>query len=139
MENIQDFIQEKLHINKDTKVEDHIDYENPEDIANIYRAAFISIMKNSSYIEGPSFKKTLHKIQYDDIIDILNNVFDYKNITYSEGRIRNGNVWKIIHKDKIPIQNLVNGFTIIFKYDRNIELSGTKLLKEYIDIIKKKS
>lgn len=138
MKNLKDIILEKLIINKNTKVESHIDYENPEDICNIYKAAFISIMKNSSYIEGPTFKKTLTKIQYNDIIDILNNVFEYKNIDYNEGKVKTGNIWKIIHDDKIPIQNIVNGYTIIFKYDRNIELSGRNLREEYKDIINKK-
>jgi hypothetical protein len=138
MKNLKDIIIEKLVINKNTKVEPHIDYENSEDICNIYKAAFISIMKNSSYFENMSFKKTLSNIQYNDIIDILNDVFEYKNIDYDEGKIKKGNVWKIIHNDKKPIQNLVNGYTITFKYDRNIELSGTKLLREYKDIIKKK-
>ena len=140
MKNLKDIISEKLIINKNTKVNSYkdIDYDNPEDICNIYKAAFISIMKNKSYIEGPTFKKTISKIQYNDIIDILNDVFEYKNIDYNEGKIKKGNVWKIIHNDKKAIQNIVNGYTIIFKYDRNIKLSYKELFEKYKDIINKK-
>jgi hypothetical protein len=139
MKNLKDIIIEKLIINKNTKVESYkdIDYDNPEDIANIYKAAFISIMKNKSYIEGPTFKKRLSKIQYNDIIDILNNVFEY-DIDYDEGKIKKGRVWEIVSKNKISIQNLVNRYTILFKYDKSIELSGRKLREEYKDIIDKK-
>lgn len=140
MKNLKDIIAEKLIINKNTKVESYkdIDYDNPEDICNIYKAAFISIMKNKSYIEGPTFQKKVLKIQYNDIIDILNDVFEYKNIDYNEGKIKKGNVWKIISNDKKAIQNLINRYTITFKYDRSIELSGKKLKEEYKDIINKK-
>ena len=144
MKNLKDIILEKLNINekliinKNTKVKSYndIDYDNPEDICNIYKAAFISIMKNKSFIEGPTFKKTIVKIQYDDIIDILNNVFKY-DISYDEGKIKKGNVWKIISNDKKAIQNIVNGYTITLKYDRNIKLSYQEFEK-YKDIINKK-
>ena len=118
MKNLKDIINEKLVINKNTKVNSYndIDYDNPEDICNIYKAAVISIMKNKSYIEGPTFKKTLSKIQYNDIIDILNDVFKY-DISYDEGKIKKGNIWKIISNDKKAIQNIVNGYTITLKYD----------------------
>ena len=139
MKNLKDNILEKLIINKNTKVKSYndIDYDNPEDICNIYKAAFISIMKNKSYIEGPTFKKTIVKIQYGDIIDILNNVFKY-DISYDEGKIKKGNVWKIISNDKKAIQNIVNKYTIIFKYDRNVKLSYKELFEKYKDIINKK-
>lgn len=139
MKNLKDIILEKLIINKNTKVKSYkdIDYDNPEDICNIYKAAFISIMKNKSYIEGPTFKKTIVKIQYGDIIDILNNVFKY-NISYDEGKIKKGNVWKIISNDKKAIQNIVNRYTITLKYDRNIKLSYKELFEKYKDIINKK-
>ena len=138
MKNLKDIILEKLIINKNTKVKSYkdIDYDNPEDICNIYKAAVISIMKNKSYIEGPTFKKTLSKIQYNDIIDILNDVFKY-DISYDEGKIKKGNVWKIISNDKKAIQNIVNGYTITLKYDRNIKLSYQEFEK-YKDIINKK-
>ena len=140
MKNLKDIISEKLIINKNTKVNSYkdIDYDNPEDICNIYKAAFISILKNKSYIEGPTFQKKVSKIQYNDIIDILNDVFEYKNIDYDEGKIKKGNVWKIIHNDKKAIQNIVNGYTIILKYDRNIKLSYKELFEKYKDIINKK-
>ena len=139
MKNLKDIITEKLIINKNTKVNSYkdIDYDNPEDICNIYKAAVISIMKNKSYIEGPTFKKTIVKIQYGDIIDILNNVFKY-DISYDEGKIKKGNVWKIISNDKKAIQNIVNKYTIIFKYDRNVKLSYKELFEKYKDIINKK-
>lgn len=139
MKNLKDIISEKLIINKNIKVKSYkdIDYDNPEDICNIYKAAFISIMKNKSYIEGPTFKKTIVKIQYGDIIDILNNVFKY-NISYDEGKIKKGNVWKIISNDKNAIQNIVNRYTITLKYDRNIKLSYKELFEKYKDIINKK-
>ena len=138
MKNLKDIILEKLIINKNTKVKSYndIDYDNPEDICNIYKAAVISIMKNKSYIEGPTFKKTIVKIQYGDIIDILNDVFKY-DISYDEGKIKKGNVWKIISNDKKAIQNIVNGYTITLKYDRNIKLSYQEFEK-YKDIINKK-
>ena len=138
MKNLKDSILEKLIINKNTKVKSYndIDYDNPEDICNIYKAAVISIMKNKSYIEGPTFKKTIVKIQYGDIIDILNDVFKY-DISYDEGKIKKGNVWKIISNDKKAIQNIVNGYTITLKYDRNIKLSYQEFEK-YKDIINKK-
>ena len=138
MKNLKDIINEKLVINKNTKVNSYndIDYDNPEDICNIYKAAVISIMKNKSYIEGPTFKKTLSKIQYNDIIDILNDVFKY-DISYDEGKIKKGNIWKIISNDKKAIQNIVNGYTITLKYDRNIKLSYQEFEK-YKDIINKK-
>ena len=144
MKNLKDIISEKLNINekliinKNTKVKSYkdIDYDNPEDICNIYKAAVISIMKNKSYIEGPTFKKTIVKIQYGDIIDILNNVFRY-DISYDEGKIKKGNVWKIISNDKKALQNIVNGYTITLKYDRNIKLSYQEFEK-YKDIINKK-
>ena len=139
MKNLKDIILEKLIINKNTKVKSYkdIDYDNPEDICNIYKATVISILKNKSYIEGPTFKKTLSKIQYNDIIDILNDVFKY-DISYDEGKIKKGNVWKIIHNDKKAIQNIVNGYTITLKYDRNIKLSYKELFEKYKDIINKK-
>ena len=139
MKNLKDIINEKLVINKNTKVNSYndIDYDNPEDICNIYKAAVISIMKNKSYIEGPTFKKTLSKIQYNDIIDILNDVFKY-DISYDEGKIKKGNIWKIISNDKKAIQNIVNGYTITLKYDRNIKLSYKELFEKYKDIINKK-
>lgn len=140
MKNLKDIISEKLIINKNTKVESYkdIDYDNPEDICNIYKAAFISILKNKSYIEGPTFQKKVSKIQYNDIIDILNDVFEYKNISYDEGKIKKGNVWRIISNDKKAIQNIVNKYTIIFKYDRNVKLSYKELFEKYKDIINKK-
>ena len=44
---------------------------------------------------------------------------------------------KIIHNDKKAIQNIVNGYTITLKYDRNIKLSY-KEFEKYKDIINKK-
>ncbi len=138
MKSFNFFINEKLTVNKNTKLNTEIDYENAEDIANIYKAAVISILKNGSYEEGPTFKKIIKKIKYNDIIDILNEVFGYKNISYNEGKIKKGNIWRIISNDKSLIQDIVNGFTIHLKYNKEIKISGKELQQEYKNIINTK-
>ena len=138
MKNLKDIMLEKLTINKNTKINSEIDYENIDDMINIYKAAYISIMKNKCYSENSTFKKQLLGIEYKDIIDILNDVFKYRNISYDEAKLRKGNIWKFVHDYKTGIQNLINGNTIILNHKNNIKLSGKELYTEYKNIINKK-
>ena len=62
MKNLKDIINEKLVINKNTKVESYkdIDYDNPEDICNIYKifknnSTFIPILLENKFIAVPIF------------------------------------------------------------------------------------
>lgn len=135
MKNLKDIISEKLVINKNIKVGQQIDYESPEDILKIYKGAYISILfRTHSYIENSTFRKKLYKVDYKDIVDVLNIMFDYK-ISYDEAKIRKGHIWEIITNSKDQIEKLITGYSIIFKYDKNVTLSGKEIQKEYKDII----
>ena len=96
---------------------------------NIMTAAVISILKNYSYEEGPTFQKKLKSINYDDIVDILNDQFGGN---YSKDDIKRGNgkIMQVIQKNKSTIEGLVNG-----KYTSY--LNGEEIKSKYANLIKK--
>lgn len=96
---------------------------------NIMTAAVISILKNYSYEEGPTFQKKLRSINYDDIVDILNDQFGGN---YSKDDIKRGNgkIMQVIQKNKSTIEGLVNG-----KYTSY--LNGEEIKSKYANLIKK--
>ena len=116
MININNYISEKLIINKDTQIyTKEFDINDDQCKIDIIIAAVISFLNNGAYKENSVFKKELYKINqkdYNVIIDILNNEFGY-DIDYEEGKLRKGKIWETVSNNKYHIQNLINGFTIL--------------------------
>ena len=65
---------------------------------NIMTAAVISVLKNSSYEEGPTFQKKLKSINYDDIINILNTQFG-GNYTDNDIKRGTGKIMQVIQNN----------------------------------------
>ena len=95
---------------------------------NIMTAAVISVLKNSSYEEGPTFSKKLKRINYDDIVNILNTQFG-GNYTDNDIKRGTGKIMQVIQNNKSVIEGLVNG-----KHTSDID--GKEIKTKYANLIK---
>lgn len=97
---------------------------------NIMTAAVISILKNCSYEEGPTFQKKVKHINYNDIVDILNGQFGGN---YGEGDIKRGNgkIANVVKNNKSIIEGLVNGQYTSY-------LNGKEIKSKYASMIEKR-
>lgn len=116
MKTLRDFIYESIHDSEEL---------------NIMTAAVISILKNRSYEEGPTFQKKLRSINYDDIVDILNNQFG-GNYNKDDIKRGTGKIMQVIQKNKSTIEGLVNG-----KYISHPYLNGKEIKSKYANLIEK--
>ena len=96
---------------------------------NIMTAAVISILKNCSYEEGPTFQKKVKHINYNDIIDILNDQFGGN---YSKDDIKRGTgkIANVVKNNKSVIEGLVNGQYTSY-------LNGKEIKSKYASVIEK--
>ena len=136
MENLNIYIYEKLKINSSSKIV--TDELNQDIIYNIIIAAYLSIKRLKCWIEGSTFKKTIKYINYNDILNILNETFKY-NFNKDDIKIKSGKIWKIIKEYLKPIQNMCNNYNAIIKInDEKITINYKEIDEKYRNILKKK-
>jgi hypothetical protein len=135
MENLNNFIYEKLKINSNSKI--NSDELNEDSIYNIIIAAYLSIKRLKCWIEGPTFQKKIKYINYNDILNILNETFKY-DFNEKDVKVKTGKVWKIVKQYLIPIQNMCNYYNAIVKInDEKITINYKDIDDKYRDILKK--
>jgi len=133
MKQITSYLLEGLRINKDIKV----NYER-DDIYNIIIAAYLSIYRLKCWTETSTFKKKILYIKYEDILNILNDNFEY-TFTKDDIKRTSGYIWKIVRKYLIPIQNMINGYNVIIRIeDEKITINYKEINEKYKDILNKK-
>lgn len=136
MKSILEYILEKLVINKHTKPKFLYYFDNKDTIYNIIIAAYLSIKRNKCWIEGPTFQKKIQYIKYDDILNILNETFNY-DFDKKDIKVKTGNIWKIVKQYLIQIQNMCNYHNVIVKInDENITINYKDIDEKYKKYIK---
>lgn len=140
MKKLKDIILEKLIINKNTDASTHHnEYKigDKDTIYNIIIAAYLSIKRNKCWVEGPTFQKKVKYIEYDDILNILNETFSY-DFDKKDIKVKTGYIWKIVKQYLIPIQNMCNYHNMVVKInDERISLNYKDIDKKYKTILKK--
>ena len=132
MMTLKEYIIESLHINEDTESSNIFD--DKDTIYNIIIATYLSIKRNKCWIEGPTFQKKIKYIKYDDILNILNETFNY-DFDKKEIKVKTGNIWKIVKKYLIPIQNMCNYHTVTEKInDEKITINYKDIDEKYKNI-----
>jgi len=137
MININTYILEKLHLNKDMEIKTSID--SIDKVRDIIISVFLFVLITKSYKENSVFKKEIYwsKINYQDIINILNNHFKY-NFSISDVDKKDGSIYKLIKEERNTIQNLVNGYTkSIYYNNEKLNMVGKELIEKYKEYIYK--
>ena len=134
MININNYISEKLHLNKDFESSE---INNIDKVKDIIIATYLCIMIYKIYKENSTFQKQIYwgRIDYEEIINILNNYFQY-SFSMSDINRRDGDIFLLIKKHRRIIEWLVNRsrVTITFGND-SMHLSGRELYDEYYEYI----
>ena len=126
MMTLKEFITEALNDDKDT-------------IYNIIIAAYLSIKRNKCWEEGSTFQKKIKYIQYDDILNILNETFNY-NFDKKDIKVKSGYIWKIVKQYLIPIQNMCNYHNAMVRInDERLTVNYKDIDEKYKDILNKRT
>lgn len=128
MKKLSEYITEKLIINKDMKITKSFD--DKDVIYDIIIAAYLSIKRNKCWVESATFQKKIKYIQYNDILSILNETFNYK-FSKTDIKTKSGNIWKIVKKYLIQIQNMCN------YHNANVIIDNEKIVINYKDVDEK--
>ena len=133
MKSFNSFLNEKLIINKDIKINSNKEATTYD----IIIAAYLSIKRNKCWEEGSTFKRVVKYIKYDDILDILNTYFNY-NID-NDSIKRNGDIFKTVKEYKVTLNNLVNLYsaTTLINNER-IVINPKDIDNKYENILKEK-
>ena len=133
MKQLNNYIVEKLKLDKDSKSEKDTPIGSLQETADIIVSTFAYLLVFHDYKENSVFKKTIYlsKIYYPPIIEFLNEVFGY---SFDYTVVTASHVGKTISKNKKTIENILNGYTTsVISDDRKerIELNGKELYKKY--------
>lgn len=136
MMTLKEYIIESLHI-KDIDIKSpHNIFYNKDTIYNIIIAAYLSINRYKCWEEGPTFQKKIKYIVYDDILNILNETFNY-DFDKKDIKVKTGYIWKIVKQYLIPIQNMCNYHNAIVKInDERITINYKDIDEKYKNILK---
>ncbi len=141
MKKLKDLILEKLIINKNTDATTHHNegkIDDKDTIYNIIIAAYLSIKRNKCWVEGPTFRKTIKYIKYDDILNILNENFNY-DFDKKDIKVKTGYIWKIVKQYLVSIENLCNYYIVKVKInDEDIKIDYDDVDKQYKKILREK-
>ena len=126
MMTLKEYISESLNNDKDT-------------IYNIIIAAYLSIKRNKCWIEGSTFQKKIKYIEYDDILNILNETFNY-HFDKKDIKVKTGYIWKIVKQYLIPIQNMCNYHNAMARInDERITINYKDIDEKYKNILNKRT
>jgi len=133
---LKEYIIESLHI-KDIDIKSpHNIFYDKDTIYNIIIAAYLSINRYKCWEEGPTFQKKIKYIVYDDILNILNETFNY-DFDKKDIKVKTGYIWKIVKQYLIPIQNMCNYHNAIVKInDERITINYKDIDEKYNNILK---
>ena len=126
MNNIKQYIQEKLILNKSVKKSDKkitdIDNTNSDMILSIIKSVFISIYKNKTYkIKGlANYHIVRTEINWEDIIKILDEEYNYK-IDSDLADKKQGKLQTTVRKLLDGIEKLINMKSLCYKSPNNDE------------------
>ena len=136
MMTLKEYIIESLHI-KDIDIKSpHNIFYDKDTIYNIIIAAYLSINRYKCWEEGPTFQKKIKYIVYDDILNILNETFNY-DFDKKDIKVKTGYIWKIVKQYLIPIQNMCNYHNAIVKInDERITINYKDIDEKYNNILK---
>lgn len=117
MKQLNNFIQEKLKLNKDSKISEmtKLDLHNTDMMIDILKASFIGLYKQHFEHKNDPFKQaglstySIRKTQvdYENIVNILNNYYNY-SFDIEEIKDKNSDLYKIIHYYLTPLGDLIN-------------------------------
>jgi len=135
MKNLNHYIFEKLHLNKD------IDINKPpiEDLENVIIATFVQCARDKNYKESSTFKKTIYRsrINYEYIVNFLNANFNYK---FEWNPLIYNKLETLVKINISYIEALLNFKRISLKLDEeHVYLDGNQLYKKYFNVIAKKT
>ena len=140
MKQINNYISEKLVINKDIKSFDHIDKNNKDLMIAIIKSIFISIYKNGTYkVKGLShYSIKRSEINWEDIVKILKDEYNF-DIDINDALQKNGQLQSLSRKLLNGIEDLINMKSLIFKIqDTQILISGKDIYwKDWVEYRKK--
>ena len=140
MKTINNYISEKLVINKDIKSFDHIDKNNKDLMIAIIKSIFISIYKNGTYkVKGLShYSIKRSEINWEDIVKILKDEYNF-DIDINDALQKNGQLQSLSRKLLNGIEDLINMKSLIFKIqDTQILISGKDIYwKDWTEYRKK--
>lgn len=136
MKDISTYIEESFLINNDIKL-DYTDTDK-DTIYHIIIAAYLSIKRNKCWVEGPTFRKTIRGIEYDDILKILNETFNY-DFDKKDIKVKTGYIWKIVKQYLVSIENMCNYYIVKVKINNeNIKIDYEDIDRKYKNIFRKK-
>ena len=116
-----------------------LDALDKDTIYNIIIGAYLSIKRNKCWVEGPTFQKKVKYIEYDDILKILNETFNY-DFDKKDIKVKTGNIWKIVKQYIIPIQNMCNYYNAIVKINNErITINYKDIDEKYKNILNKRT
>ena len=140
MKQINNYISEKLVINKDIKSFDHIDKNNKDLMIAIIKSIFISIYKNRTYkVKGLShYSIKRSEINWEDIVKILKDEYNF-DIDINDALQKNGQLQSLSRKLLNGTEDLINMKSLIFKIqDTQILISGKDIYwKDWTEYRKK--
>ena len=137
MKRLKEYILEKLIFNKHTKAKFPYYFDDKDTIYSIIIATYLSIKRNKCWSEGPTFQKKIKYIEYNDILNILNETFNY-DFDEKDIKVKTGYIWKIVKQYLIPIQNMCNYHNVIVKINNEkITINYKDIDEEYKNILSK--
>ena len=132
MMTLKEYISESLNINESLN-------DDKDTIYNIVIAAYLSIKRNKCWEEGSTFQKKIKYIEYDDILNILNETFNY-NFDKKDIKVKSGYIWKIVKQYLIPIQNMCNYHNAMVRInDERITINYKDIDEKYKNILNQRT
>ena len=99
MKDLNNYIIERLHINKDSKIVSYtkIDPNNIDFITSLIKSVYISIYKNRTYKQRGIAQYTIQrsKIKWEDIVDILEKEYGY-SVDLENAKNKNSELQKTV-------------------------------------------
>jgi hypothetical protein len=108
MLNINNYIIEKLHINKDTKLIKIIDIDNPQCWEDIFICTTIVCLREHYYKKTATGFHKIRGLDLHPIMDLLKSIFGY-HVESEDIQYKKGAIWTIVSKNIEWIEALMNG------------------------------
>ena len=118
MKDLNNYIIERLHINKDSKIVSYtkIDPNNIDFITSLIKSVYISIYKNRTYKQRGIAQYTIQrsKIKWEDIVDILEKEYGY-SVDLENAKNKNSELQKTVRHLLDGIEKLINMHATVYK------------------------
>lgn len=141
MKQLNNYITEKLIINKDSKSKIvELDKTNTKLMIALVKSVFISVYKNRTYKQRGLSQYTVKRseINWSDVVDILSSEYNF-NIDKEDALQKNGKLQTLIRRLLDGIEKLINMKKMIFKIgNEEIPINGHDIYwQDWKDYVKK--